>query len=202
MKLSAQKTLALLFLVCALPLLIAFLALKFEWFTTTNNYGTLLQPQVSVSTATFENINGEPFTMADVAGKWVLIQVIQSNCDTVCQNALYYQGQARKTKGKEMYRIERVVLVTDRGPLSTQLLRQHPEVRFIRAPLEQLQNWLPLDQGIVSHRGSQQVLTHYDHIFVADPLGHVMMRFPPNHQLEFKKFRKDISRLLWASNIG
>lgn len=140
--------------------------------------------------------------MSQLTGKWVLIQAIQSSCDEVCQNALYFQRQARKTKGKEMYRIERVAFVTDDGPLDTMLLRQFPDVHFVRASAEDLESWLPLSQGILGTKSSSEVKDIHSHIFVADPLGHVMMRFPPNAELEFQKFRKDVSRLLWASNIG
>ena len=86
--------------------------------------------------------------------------------------------------------------------LETLLLRQFPDVHFVRASEEQLKSWLPLEQGIVGNKGSADIGTVRDHVFVADPLGHVMMRFPPNNTLQFDKFRKDISRLLWASNIG
>lgn len=199
---KARRTIVLVFVVCAIPFVLAFFALKFDLFEQTNNYGTLIEPQVEVPEQTFENINGEPFKMSDLDGKWVLIQAIYSDCDEVCQNALYFQRQARKTKGKEMYRIERVAFVTDDGPLNTLLLRQFPDVHFVRAKVEDLKPWLPLSQGILGTKGSAEVKDIHSHIFVADPLGHVMMRFPPNDQLEFQKFRKDVSRLLWASNIG
>ena len=155
-----------------------------------------------MSTDVFKNINGDDFTMQQVADKWVLIQVINSNCDEVCQNTMYFQRQARASKGKEQGRIERVVFVTDDGPLETLLLRQFPDVHFVRASEDQLKSWLPLEQGIVGNKGSADIGTVRDHVFVADPLGHVMMRFPPNNTLQFDKFRKDVSRLLWASNIG
>lgn len=199
---KARRTIVLVFVVCAVPFLLAFLALKLDLFEQTNNYGTLIDPQVDVSEQSFENINGEPFSMSQLTGKWVLIQAIQSSCDEVCQNALYFQRQARKTKGKEMYRIERVAFVTDDGPLDTMLLRQFPDVHFVRASAEDLESWLPLSQGILGTKSSSEVKDIHSHIFVADPLGHVMMRFPPNAELEFQKFRKDVSRLLWASNIG
>lgn len=195
-------TLILVFLTCALPIVLAFYLYFFNKPDGTNNYGTILDPQVDVSSATFTDLEGQPFTMDKVAGKWVLIQVMKSDCDEVCQNTLYFQRQARATKGKEQGRIERVVFVTDDGPLERLLLRQFPGVHFVRASQEQLDNWLPLTGGIVGSKGRHDVGTLYDHVFVADPLGHVMMRFPMNHTLEFDKFRKDVSRLLWASNIG
>lgn len=199
---EGKRVLILVFLACALPILIAFYLYFFDKPDGTNNYGTILDPQVEVSTAVFKNISGDDFSMAQLKGKWILISVIDSNCDQLCQNTLYFQRQARASKGKEQGRIERVVFVTDDGPLETMLLRQFPNVHFVRASAEQLTAWLPLAKGIVGSKGSEAVGNIKDHVFVADPLGHVMMRFPPNNTLEFDKFRKDISRLLWASNIG
>lgn len=199
---KGRITILLVFLTCALPIAAAFYLYFFDKPEGTNNYGTILDPQVDVSTDVFKNINGDDFTMQQVADKWVLIQVINSNCDEVCQNTMYFQRQARASKGKEQGRIERVVFVTDDGPLETLLLRQFPDVHFVRASEDQLKGWLPLEQGIVGNKGSADIGTVRDHVFVADPLGHVMMRFPPNNTLQFDKFRKDISRLLWASNIG
>jgi hypothetical protein len=199
---KGRITIILVFLTCALPIVAAFYLYFFNKPDATNNYGTILDPQVDVSTEAFKNINGEEFTMNQVADKWVLIQVINSNCDEVCQNTMYFQRQARASKGKEQGRIERVVFVTDDGPLETLLLRQFPDVHFVRASEDQLKSWLPLEQGIVGSKGSADIGTVRDHVFVADPLGHVMMRFPPNNTLQFDKFRKDVSRLLWASNIG
>lgn len=199
---NGRRTIVLVFLACFLPILAASYLYFINPPETTNNYGTILDPQVPVGTEAYENINGEPFKMADLAGKWVLIQAIDSSCDKVCQNTLYFQRQARKTKGKEMYRIERVAFVTDNGPLDTLLLRQFPDVHFVRASAESLKTWLPLQGGLVGTKGSAEVKGLHDHVFMADPLGHVMMRFPPNESLVFEKFRKDISRLLWASNIG
>ena len=199
---KSRITLLLVFLTCALPIVAAFYLYFFNKPDGTNNYGTILDPQVNVSTDVFKNINGDDFSMKQVADKWVLIQVINSDCDEVCQNTMYFQRQARASKGKEQGRIERVVFVTDNGPLETLLLRQFPDVHFVRASEDQLKSWLPLEQGIVGNKGSADIGTVRDHVFVADPLGHVMMRFPPNNTLQFDKFRKDISRLLWASNIG
>lgn len=199
---KSRMTIVLVFLTCALPIVAAFYLYFVNKPDGTNNYGTILDPQMDVSTEVFKNINGEDFTMKQVADKWVLIQAISSDCDQVCQNTLYFQRQARASKGKEQGRIERVVFVTDDGPLETLLLRQFPDVHFVRATESQLKDWLPLEQGIVGSKGSADIGTVRDHVFVADPLGHVMMRFPPNNTLQFDKFRKDVSRLLWASNIG
>jgi cytochrome oxidase Cu insertion factor (SCO1/SenC/PrrC family) len=104
---KGRITILLVFLTCALPIAAAFYLYFFDKPEGTNNYGTILDPQVDVSTDVFKNINGDDFTMQQVADKWVLIQVISSNCDEVCQNTMYFQRQARASKGKEQGRIER-----------------------------------------------------------------------------------------------
>jgi hypothetical protein len=50
--------------------------------------------------------------------------------------------------------------------------------------------WLPVDPGTSAA----------DHLYLIDPLGNLMMRFPPNP--EPRKVHKDIAKLLKASAIG
>eukprot|EP01030_Chromulinospumella_sphaerica_P010803 gene10803-10608_t len=73
---KGRITILLVFLTCALPIAAAFYLYFFDKPEGTNNYGTILDPQVNVSTDVFKNINGDDFTMQQVADKWVLIQVI------------------------------------------------------------------------------------------------------------------------------
>ena len=60
----------------------------------------------------------------------------------------------------------------------------------LRAPADAVNKWLPVEQG-----GNAA-----DHIYLIDPLGNLMMRFPKN--AEPAKVKKDIGKLLKASAIG
>ena len=93
-------------------------------------------------------------------------------------------------QGKEASRIERVWLITDREPLSTELMRMIDGARFLRVDPERLRRWLPVEAG-----GDMA-----EHIYLIDPLGNLMMRFPKNP--EPQKVKKDIGKLLKASAIG
>jgi len=160
-----------------------------------SNYGDLIDPQLDIpSELSLKHLSGELFSFDSLKGKWILVQVAQSDCDQACQVNMFYQRQIRTSTGKEQTRIERVVLVTDNGPLETMLLRQFDGVHFVRADIGQLEKWLPVKELT----GSKTALK--DHVYIIDPLGHVMLRFPPN--IDPTKMRKDISRLLWASKIG
>jgi hypothetical protein len=60
----------------------------------------------------------------------------------------------------------------------------------LRVPAEQLQTWLQSEQGT----------TLQDHLYVVDPLGNWMMRFPARIDVDqAPKVKRDMERLLRAS---
>jgi hypothetical protein len=98
--------------------------------------------------------------------------------------------QERLMQGKEMDRIERVWLITDREPVDTMLIRQYDGMHMLHADPASVAKWLPVDAGT----------TAADHIYLIDPLGNLMMRFPADP--EPRRMYKDINKLLKASAIG
>ena len=89
-----------------------------------------------------------------------------------------------------MDRIERVWLLTDDQPVATTLLREHDGLHVMHADVKALQGWLPVT-------GESQVS---DHIYIIDPLGNLMMRFPKD--ADPNRIKKDLGKLLRASAIG
>jgi hypothetical protein len=102
-------------------------------------------------------------------------------------------------QGKGMERIERVWMITDDQPLDTVLMRVNDGTRMLRAPAAVLDKWLPLEQNAPADQVS-------DHVYLIDPLGNLMMRFPKgavsSDTEKVKKVHKDIAKLLKASAIG
>ncbi|HEX2605157.1 MAG TPA: cytochrome C oxidase subunit I, partial [Oxalicibacterium sp.] len=111
-------------------------------------------------------------------------------CPETCQKKLYDVRQLRLTQGKDMDRIERVWLITDNAPLDTMLMREYDGTRLLRAKADLVNAWLPVESGTVAS----------DHLFMIDPLGNLMMRFPKD--ADPNKIKKDITKLLKASSIG
>jgi len=197
---AGRKTLLLIFLACFIPVVLAYLAYFTRFFEGRNNYGSLIDPQVDVPQdlrATL--LGGEPFELSSLKGKWILFQVASGRCDESCQQMMFYQRQIRTSTGKEQGRLERVVFLIDDEPVETLLLRQFDGVHFVKVSPEQVQAWLPLPAGAQA-AGTESLKALQAHVFLADPLGHLMMRFPA--QPDWAKVRKDISKLLWASKIG
>jgi hypothetical protein len=86
--------------------------------------------------------------------------------------------------------VQRVWLVTDNAPLDIVLLKEYDGMTVLRVDPQALQQWLPVEPG--GQMG--------DHLYMIDPLGNLMMRFPKDP--EPQKVKKDIGKLLKASAIG
>jgi hypothetical protein len=81
-------------------------------------------------------------------------------------------------------------LISNDKTVDASLLRIYEGTQTVRVKPEILQKWLPTESGT----------TISDHIYMIDPLGNLMMRFPKN--ADPSKVKKDISKLLKASGIG
>jgi hypothetical protein len=186
--------------VCAAPLIFSYLAYYVIKPTGRTNYGDLIDPRahpVPVLGAT--SLDGKPTELDAWKGKWIMLKVGPSACAKECMDQMFAIRQVRSMQGKDMDRIERVWLVTDAEPMETMLIRELDGVRMLRAPRAAVAKWLPLEKGA----------TLDDSIFLVDPLGNLMMRFPPpagatevEKVQHYAKVKKDIGKLLKASAIG
>ena len=192
--------LLLVLAVCAAPLVGSYLTyyvIKPKGGVT--NFGALIDPRDHpIPAMASTTLDGKPATLDNYKGKWIMLKVGPSDCKQDCQDQLFAMRQLRTMQGKEMERIERVWMITDDQPLDTLLMRVNDGTRMLRAPAAVVDKWLPLEQG-AGDRVS-------DHVYLIDPLGNLMMRFPKgavsSDTEKVKKVHKDISKLLKASAIG
>ncbi len=184
-------TLFLVLAVCAAPMVLSYFTYYVIKPTTRTNYGELIDPRAyPIPDLGTVALDGKPAALADYAGKWLLLQADTGACPKTCTDKLFWQRQIRLTQGKDMERIERVWLVTDDTPLQTELMKQYDGTHMLRVDPAKLAAWLPVAQGTRAT----------DHIYVIDPLGNLMMRFPKDP--DPNKIKRDISKLLKASRIG
>lgn len=177
--------------ICAAPVVASYLAYYVIKPQARTNYGTLLDPRsYPMPALDASTLDGKPGGLEAYRGKWIMLQVNDADCPQACQDKLFQMRQLRLTQGRDQDRIERVWLVTDRQPVTTLLLREYDGTRLLRVKPQALQAWLPGTAGT----------TPADHIYLIDPLGNLMMRFPKNG--DPNKIKKDLTRLLKASSIG
>jgi hypothetical protein len=177
--------------VCASPLIASYLAYYVIRPTSRSNYGALIDPRAyPIPPLASATLDGRPEGLDQYKGKWIMLKVGGGACADACRKQLFTMRQERLMQGKEMDRVERVWLITDREPIDTMLIRQYDGMHMLHADPARVAKWLPVDAGS----------TAAEHIYLIDPLGNLMMRFPADP--EPRKMYKDIAKLLKASAIG
>lgn len=177
--------------ICASPLIASYLTYYIIKPEGRTNYGALIDPRAYPMPAfSATTLDGNSIGLDALKGKWIMLQVNGSECEDACKKRLHDMRQLRLTQGKDKDRLERVWLITDEKPLETMLIREYDGMHMLRAREDVLKTWLPVEQGT----------TMADHIYMIDPLGNLMMRFPKD--ADPNKMKKDIAKLLKASRIG
>jgi cytochrome oxidase Cu insertion factor (SCO1/SenC/PrrC family) len=168
----ARLKLVAVLLACASPFVLAWAAWHFKWGTgAAGNYGELIAPQPR-SEAAFQELRG----------KWVLVTFDAAACDAYCERKLYFMRQVRTAQGKDQARIERMWVITDGGAPRPEVLAAFAGTRIARLNPA----GFPGDPA--------------DHVYLVDPLGNLMMRFPRDP--DPSKMLKDLQRLMKYSQVG
>jgi hypothetical protein len=179
----------LLFLVCASPVIASYLTYYVIRPEGRRNYGELIDPQRPMPALSGVNAQGQTVPLEQLRNQWLFISVADSACDAQCLSHLYLQRQLREGLGREKDRLDWVWLRTGSLEL-TPPLRQATETAVVLHMAEaDIAQWLQPASGA---RLS-------DHLYVVDPLGNWMMRFPAN--AEPPRVRRDLDRLLRASSF-
>lgn len=177
-------------LVCASPVVASYFTYYVVRPDGRRNYGELITPQRPLPAVATVDLNGKAAELTALKNQWLLVNVASAGCDAACQQRLYFQRQLRESLGKQKGRLDRVWLVTDAAQVDVQLQPALQEATVLRVALPALLQWLP-------PAGSQRP---EDHLYVVDPIGNLMMRFPANMDAAgAAKAKRDLDRLLRAS---
>lgn len=154
--------------------------------TGSSAHGALIQSPRALPDGPVLVRGGHPVAFA---GKWSLIYIGSGDCGPDCREALYRTRQVRRALGKEMSRVQRFYVVTTGAPDDDFLRAEHPDIGL-------------LGEHSMSRSAALAAVGEYEQgqIFVADPLGNVIMRFTPGTPM--KDLHADLALLLKASQIG
>lgn len=177
-------------LVCAAPVLLSYFTYYVIRPEGRRIYGELIDPQRPLPSMRTEALDGKPSELRALKDQWLLISVGGGSCAQDCQQRLYYQRQLREALGKEKDRLDWVWLVNDTTVVNSRLLPALTSSKVLRVPADALAQWLQPEVG--------QRLE--DHLYLVDPLGNWMMRFPATMDAAgAAKAKRDLDRLLRAS---
>ncbi len=172
---------------CAVPFVAAWLA-YFLWPPESRvNYGELIEAR-PLSDPALRGIDGKPFRLSQLRGRWILLQLDSGTCTEKCETKLLYMRQVRLALGKDADRVERVWLLTDSVVPDSARLREIEGTVVVSASGSTIPAEFPAPRN------------PSDHIYVVDPLGNLMLRFPSDP--DPRRMLRDMARLLRVSRIG
>jgi hypothetical protein len=146
-------------------------------------YGDLITPPIDLPDIELSPMNGD-YRLREV---WSLMVLANEQCNVDCVSALEHIRQIRLSLGPKMTRLQ-TIFVPDNSSATNMLNREEFPVLIITEPN-------------VSKSIRQLIGTWDDaQIFLVDPLGNLMMSYPPG--TEMGDIRKDLGHLLKLSGIG
>lgn len=187
---SGRLKMLLVMLVCAAPVIASYFTYYVVRPEGRRNYGELVEPQRPVPMVPARTLEGRSVPLPELQGQWLLVSVASGACDAACEQHLWLQRQLRESLGKDKDRLDWVWLIPDDAPVREALQPALKEATVLRVDGAQLARWLEPAPG-------RQLS---DHLYVVDPMGHWMMRFPPGQSAETaSRVRRDLERLMRAS---
>jgi hypothetical protein len=177
-------------LICAAPVIASYFTYYVVRPEGRRVFGQLVDPQRPLPALTGTTLDGRSVGLRTLKGQWLLMSTAGGACSKACEQNLYLQRQLRETLGKEKDRVDWVWLVSDDAPVADALQPALKGATVLRIGESQLAQWLSPETG---HRLE-------DHLYLVDPLGNWMMRFPATLDIEgAAKAKRDIDRLLRAA---
>lgn len=187
---SGRRQMLLVLLFCAAPVVASYFAYYVARPEGRRNFGELVDPQRPLPDQSGVGLHGEFTNLRDLKGQWLLLSVAGGACDERCTRNLYLQRQLRESLGKDKDRVDWVWLIPDADPVPDKLLPALKAATVLRVSPAGLSAWLMPADG---HQLSE-------HLYVVDPMGHWMMRFPANlDSSSAARALRDLERLLRAS---
>ena len=177
-------------LACAAPVVASYLAYYVVRPEGRRVYGELIDPQRPLPAVATRSLSGSVQPLDALRGQWLLVTVSGGACASDCQERLFLQRQLREILGKDKDRLDRVWLLTDEAEVPAPILPGLRDATVLRLAAADLGRWL---QPAPGHRIEE-------HLYVVDPMGNWMMRFPADlDRASAARAKRDLERLMRAS---
>jgi len=193
---DAQRTghgrlrMLLVMLVCAAPVLASYFTYYVVRPEGRRNFGELIEPMRALPDVAAKRLNGDVIRLPELKGQWLLVSVAGGDCQEECQRQLYLQRQILTGLGKDRPRTDWVWLVWDDADIPATLLPGLKDATLLRIAPEAVAQWLQ----------PAPLARLQDHLYLVDPHGQWMMRFPAKLSTEGAlKTKRDLERLFRAS---
>lgn len=195
-KARGRKTLMLLVLIFAAPIVLSLLTWSYWRPSGFGNNGDLIQPPRLLQPMNLQTPDGQEFDLHSLEAKWTLVYFDQGQCNETCRKSLYTMRQIRLGQSKNAYRV-RTMLIVDNSEQSVldSVTTDYPGMIVVTgssAEIEATAGQFSTDFG--------DALSSSGRFYLVDPLNNLMMTFAPD--MDPLDMLKDLKRLLKVSQIG
>ncbi len=194
----ARRTLVLLFIVFALPVVIAY-ALYFSGWRPegSGNYGQLVQPPRPLPDLTLTTLDSSTIRLEALRGKWSLVIFAAAECLKPCEANLDKMQRVVLAQGENAERVRPVFVVTDARARDWlhYAIKDYPGTLVLTGPppaVRALSAHFALAPGAAPEG--------LNRLYLVDPIGNFMMSWPAD--ADANRVRKDLARLLRVSQVG
>ena len=170
------------------PVVLAFVVYYgFDWRPAgSTEHGELIQPPPLLPDVELGPERGG--VVPQFRRRWSLLMRVEAGCPDTCQAMLYETRQVRKALSRERDRTQRVLRIS--GEFDRAIMEaQHADLVILT---DDMPAAVKLDEAL---QGFDR-----DYIYLVDPLGNLMMRFPRDTAM--KAIHTDLKKLLKLSRIG
>ena len=162
-------------------------------------YGTLVEPQRPMPPSNelqLTTLDGQPFDLNTLKGKWVLASADVAECPESCAVKLFILRNSHASQGKEVERLTRVWFILDQDDVPEKVLEAYKGTIMVRVSNpEQLGRFAPVAPGATPGLGALA-----QPMWIIDPLGNLILQY--GEGADPLKVRDDISKLIKNSRIG
>ena len=153
--------------------------------------GELIHPARPLEIAGLKFSDGRDAGPEAFQGKWTIVYIGDGRCDETCRTALLYGRQTRIAVGKDIDRVQRMLLDDQSGEFDRAYLDQEqPDLQLVDATSPEARSMLAQFPGDRAHS-----------LYIVDPHGNLMMRHDATQVIN-KDLLSDLKKLLKLSHIG
>ena len=196
---KSRITLLFVFGLFALPVVIAWLAFFAfpDWRPEgSTNHGELIQPPRNLQFSPLAAVEGGAVTESFLEGKWTYVLWADGACGDGCLEQLIRMHQVRLAQGKNIDRVQRLVLAQDMTASELRELQAHyPGMRIAHGNADEMRELARMFMV-----GGEEDMPAVGYLYLVDPMGNLMMRYAPG--IEPRGIVKDLERLLRISYVG
>ncbi len=177
-KTSAWKAILGIVLCFVLPMSVAHLLYIHanDWGLTIVNYGHFIQPEIATKSIRLATLADQPFELADLSGRWVVMQVENQCPSDDVKKHMYHQRHIRDLLGKDRERLINLLVMPKKcklRPLAKVMRKAYPQMKlavFSDAQMDHLNR-------VLLAAGAPEIEQGGGQIYFIDPVGQISMRF-------------------------